>query len=342
MYPSVHHNRTSRIDSRRRDRWERKSFGGAPKRSGRFTKPGKRPRAKQQTQRKTAPADTDAVSDDGRLGAVARYLRQSYTSGSLQTNPLLNGIFDNTTTAPTNPAIYTLPDTSISWAIPGRSSTDATTNGNGDIMYTINADASGSTDIDALITAPHIQRIYHSDVSGFSPERIKRQWKEIEQENRRLRFREQLRDQLAPAIIRRHAHAADFSRVSAPEAMALTLLKSLVTPDQWRHYLKNGFLAVRGASGLLYQIIRGRDHIRVFRRGLKIAELCIHLPHTCPPTDHVVAKKMMIEADEMSVWRGSNNYMSSGFHEHRGQLERLVSLVDERYRPTRRDAALTR
>ena len=39
-----------------------------------------------------------------------------------------------------------------------------------------------------------------------------------------------------------------------------------------------------------------------------IKELCIRVDEGCPPTDHVLALKIMIEQDEQEVWKGSNVY----------------------------------
>ena len=99
--------------------------------------------------------------------------------------------------------------------------------------------------------------------------------------------------------------AADFSHASVPEIVALDLLKQQLSPEAWRRYLNYGFIVARGASGLEYQIIRGEHHVKVFRRGQRIAELCIYMQGV-PPTDEVIAKKILVECDELGVWGRAN------------------------------------
>jgi hypothetical protein len=99
--------------------------------------------------------------------------------------------------------------------------------------------------------------------------------------------------------------AADFTRAQGPEIVALELLKGMLSADEWRRYLTYGFILVTGKSGLTYQIVRGQHHLRVFRRGKRIADLCIYAQNV-PPTDEVITKKVLVECDELSVWLQAN------------------------------------
>jgi len=97
--------------------------------------------------------------------------------------------------------------------------------------------------------------------------------------------------------------------VSGPELTALELLKTMLPVDEWRRYLIYGFVLAQGKSGLMYQIVRGQHLVHVFRKGKRIADLCI-FTRDVPPTDEVITKKVMVECDELGVW------MSANIHNH--------------------------
>lgn len=97
-------------------------------------------------------------------------------------------------------------------------------------------------------------------------------------------------------------------KLSPQEVKALQLLRQLVTPENFRKYLKYGFVAVRGnMSGLLYNVYR-LSNTRVFDGQTEIASLCVHLKGNQPPTDEVIAKVLMVECNEMDIWQRSNQY----------------------------------
>jgi hypothetical protein len=98
----------------------------------------------------------------------------------------------------------------------------------------------------------------------------------------------------------------EFENVSPAEVVALQLLRKMVSQENFRRYLRYGFVPVRGASGLVYQIHR-RDRITVWDRGEEVARLCVHLRgQNMPPTDEVVGKILIVECDEKEIWRKSN------------------------------------
>lgn len=100
-----------------------------------------------------------------------------------------------------------------------------------------------------------------------------------------------------------------FDGISRSENKALSLLKQILsTEKEWRKYLVHGFIAVRGKSGLIYKIERGKSHIGVYNMGCKIAELCVNFKFGIPPTDSVIAGKVLIEANETDIWRKANIY----------------------------------
>jgi len=93
------------------------------------------------------------------------------------------------------------------------------------------------------------------------------------------------------------------------ENKARETLRDTLTEKEWRKYLTNGFVMVQGKSGKWYQIFVKQKHLRVYEHGKFIKELCIHTAATeCPPTDHILNMKVMVECDEQSVWDGSNLY----------------------------------
>lgn len=108
--------------------------------------------------------------------------------------------------------------------------------------------------------------------------------------------------------IRSHQSDSLFANVSPAEVVALQLLRRMVSPEQFRQYLRHGFVSVRASSGLVYQVPRFGT-IQVWDRGERIASLCVHLKldgQTAPPTDHVVGKMLIIEHNEPDIWRRSN------------------------------------
>lgn len=108
--------------------------------------------------------------------------------------------------------------------------------------------------------------------------------------------------------IRSYNNGDLFNSVSREEIAALQLLRQMVPHEQFKHYLKHGFVNVRGKSGLDYQV-RRENTIVVRERGEILATLCLYLKlegRPAPPSDHVVGKILIIEHDEHEVWTRSN------------------------------------
>lgn len=121
--------------------------------------------------------------------------------------------------------------------------------------------------------------------------------------------------------IRSHTRGTQFSDASPAEITALQLLRQMVSQADFRHYLRHGFVSVRGDSGLIYQVDR-KQRISVWDRGERVASLCVHLRgRTLPPTDEVVAKVVMIECDEADIWKRANVMWYA--HRKRSALEQL-------------------
>lgn len=129
------------------------------------------------------------------------------------------------------------------------------------------------------------------------------------------RFRQMLKQQMAPAIINHRGDkpravgnsGADFSKVQQNEIVALHLLRSMVAPDVFKKYLKHGFVTVQGPSGLVYQIQRKSHLIKVWNKGVLLCTLCVYIKdQSIPPTDEVVSKMLICELEEIDIWRRAN------------------------------------
>lgn len=93
------------------------------------------------------------------------------------------------------------------------------------------------------------------------------------------------------------------------EKAALESLREMISEEEFRKYLKRGFISVRGRSGKDYQIFRDRWHAKVRMRGRVVAEVCSRIKDDhVPMTDNVIAFKTMIEADEAEFERAGNVY----------------------------------
>lgn len=91
------------------------------------------------------------------------------------------------------------------------------------------------------------------------------------------------------------------------EMQARLLLRDLLSEKEWRRYVTNGFIMVEGQSNRWYQIFHDQRRIAVYESGQKTHTLCIHTAKECPPTDHLINLKAMIEIDERQVWELSNS-----------------------------------
>lgn len=108
------------------------------------------------------------------------------------------------------------------------------------------------------------------------------------------------------APVRSHFKDSQFSNAHPAELIALQLLRKMIPAEDFRRYLRHGFVTVRGASGLCYQIPRD-GLIIVWDRGERLCSLCIHMQdRAIPPTDEVVAKMLIVECDEPDIWKRAN------------------------------------
>jgi hypothetical protein len=100
-------------------------------------------------------------------------------------------------------------------------------------------------------------------------------------------------------------------KVSPQELKARETLRDMLSERDWRRYVTNGFIMVRGRElgRYWYQLFANRsERVRIYERGTWVKSLCIHTDSVCPPTDHVINMKVLIEIDEKEIWSGANTY----------------------------------
>lgn len=107
--------------------------------------------------------------------------------------------------------------------------------------------------------------------------------------------------------MRPRAESVDFSNATPEELTALQLLRQLVGQDEFRHFLRYGFVMVRAPSGLRYQIHRGRHVVDVWNERERVDGICVYLSGRFPPTDGVITRMLMAERDELELWRRGNS-----------------------------------
>lgn len=99
------------------------------------------------------------------------------------------------------------------------------------------------------------------------------------------------------------------AQASAEELKARETLRDMISENEWRRYLTNGFIITKGQSGKWYQIFHQyHERIRVYEAGKHTETLCIHSDQECPPTDHVINMKILAEVDEATLWKSANKH----------------------------------
>ena len=96
---------------------------------------------------------------------------------------------------------------------------------------------------------------------------------------------------------------------TAAEMRAIETLREMITETEYRKYIVHGFIHVKGRSGYIYQVFRNRTHTKVWKKGLLIKEVCFKIKDPeIPPTDNVIAHKILIETSEEEFERLGNVY----------------------------------
>jgi len=116
-------------------------------------------------------------------------------------------------------------------------------------------------------------------------------------------FRARLRSQM---IITRKSRSLLGASEDTPEGRARALLREMVGDREFHRYLRRGCVTVVGKTGLRYEVYG--DTIHVYARKTdgsmkKVESICLVFKNhaSLPPTDHVIMRKLMIEADEFGM-----------------------------------------
>jgi len=90
-----------------------------------------------------------------------------------------------------------------------------------------------------------------------------------------------------------------------PEKKANKLMSMLIGEEEHRVYEKTGRVFVKGKNGL-YMVKRGGGISKI--EGNNITDFCVHIHHgyNCPPTDHAIALKTLLEDDDRKVIKMAN------------------------------------
>ena len=93
--------------------------------------------------------------------------------------------------------------------------------------------------------------------------------------------------------------------VTDAEVRARAILRDELTEAEWRRYLTNSFIMVRGETGNWYQLSPYKN-IQVWQNGENICSLCIHSDGSVPPSDHILNLKHIVENFEWVIFEQSN------------------------------------
>lgn len=124
-----------------------------------------------------------------------------------------------------------------------------------------------------------------------------------------LRFQrksQQLKDNMTIIV---HSRAQPVRIAEKNEMTAIETLREMITEADFRKYMAHGFILVKGESGCVYQIFRSRAHTIVWEKGEVVEEVCVRIKdRKIPPTDNVIAFKILIESSEEDFKKLGNAY----------------------------------
>lgn len=121
-------------------------------------------------------------------------------------------------------------------------------------------------------------------------------------------LRDIIRERLGPAIVPDRALGM---AASIAEERARQTLRRVIGEERYRRYLRNGFLTVRGKTGLVYQIFAGGNMTQVYDKGRRVEKLCVILRGGFPPTDQLIMRYLLILNDETNFRAYANRYQAS-------------------------------
>ena len=134
--------------------------------------------------------------------------------------------------------------------------------------------------------------------------------KEENEERQRLHQRKiKIQDLKRKLVVRVKSRASSYSGVTKNEQVAIDTLRESITEDEFRRYIKYGFVLVDGQEGKTYQVFKNRSHTKVWKNGKVVEEICIHIKdYNIPPTDSVIAFRAMIRTSEEYFRKMGNVY----------------------------------
>jgi len=102
-----------------------------------------------------------------------------------------------------------------------------------------------------------------------------------------------------------------FKGWSRAERRAADLLRDILTPEQVRQLLCQGYLDVPSPTEprRVYRVPRVKGYVQVVQNGRAIMRLCIQPVECLPDADVVVLHKLMIEANEENYLQKANKYL---------------------------------
>jgi len=113
-----------------------------------------------------------------------------------------------------------------------------------------------------------------------------------------------------PLVNRHPAFARYYVNKQEAEQKAEQLLKILLTPDQYNHLSRKGYIEVQSAMYpyRTYRIPRHRGSVEVYEMGRLVMSLCVQPTEVVPDADVVVMHKLMIEGNEREYLRRANYF----------------------------------
>lgn len=109
------------------------------------------------------------------------------------------------------------------------------------------------------------------------------------------RLREIISARQGPAI---HVRPSKYyNPADEREIRARETLRRVIGEQNYRYFLRTGFINARGKSGILYRICRGHM-VDAWKNGEHIERLCVYLKGDFTPADELITKFLMILNNE--------------------------------------------
>lgn len=161
----------------------------------------------------------------------------------------------------------------------------------------------GRLDIEIKTAEFDIQNIDVTTLENFDHLGFNRQYP---REDRRAELRKKIRTNL---VIKIKTRAQPIRGIQKNEEIAIETLREMITEQEFRRYVKHGFIMVAGQNDRFYQVFRNNPHTKVWYKGKVIEQVCVRIQdRNIPATDNVIAFKTMIETDEAEFKKLGNVY----------------------------------